>query len=89
MDSKNTQRNVLQRMAVWVALIAAVLLVPFVTKAPWTGSDYIFAGTVLLVCATVYELATKNLSSLKHRLVIGAAILFFIFLVIGWAASGP
>jgi hypothetical protein len=82
-------RNLPQRLIVWALAITAVLLIPYLTKAPWTGSDYVFAGIVLSACAGVYELATKNMSHLKHRLVIGLAILFFIFLVIGWAASGP
>lgn len=56
---------------------------------PWTGSDFVFAGAVLFGCAITYELATKNMSSLKHKATVGLAVLFFVFMVMGWAAAGP
>lgn len=84
-----TKRNVPLRLCGWTVAIAAVLMIPYLSNAPWTGSDFVFAGIVLFICATTYELVTKNMTSLKDRAYIAAAVFFFIFLVIGWAASGP
>lgn len=83
------QKNVAKRLCIWALIIITVLLVPLLANAPWTVGDFIFAAAVLSLCATVYELATRNTTSIKQRLVVGAAVLFFIFLVIGWAAAGP
>ena len=81
--------NTLKRLALWLLVVGMVLLIPFISNAPWTGSDYVFAGIVLSVCATIYVFSTRNPSSIKRKVVIGFCIAFFIFLVIGWAASGP
>lgn len=89
MANKMKQRNVIKRLGVWAVVVAAVLMIPLLTNAPWTGSDFVFAGIVLSACATVYELATKNMSDFKQRAAVAAAVLFFIFLVMGWAAAGP
>ena len=85
----NTQGNIIKRLSVWAAVVVAILMVPLLTNAPWTGSDYIFAGIVLSACATTYVLSTRKMSSIKHRAAVGAAILLFILLVMGWAATGP
>lgn len=82
-------RNVAKRLPIWMLVIAGVLIIPLVTNAPWTGSDFVFAGVVLFACAAVYEFAARNMSDIKHRAVIAAGVFFFIFMVIGWAASGP
>ena len=84
-----TQRNIAKRLSMWAVVVVAVLMIPFLTNAPWTGSDFVFAAIVLSVCATMYELVTRNMSNGKYRVIVGAGVLFFIFLVIGWAASGP
>lgn len=84
----NTE-NIVKRLSMWTAVVAAVLMIPFVTKMPWTGSDYFFAGVVLFACAAAYVFATQNMSDINHRLTVGVAVLLFIFMVIGWAATGP
>lgn len=76
-------------MGGWTVAIAAILLIPLLTKAPWTVGDFVFAGVGLFGCATAYELATRNTNSKARRIAVAAAILVFIFLVIGWAATGP
>jgi hypothetical protein len=81
--------NMPKRLGVSAVIVALVLMIPFVTNAPWTGSDYLFAGIVLSLCALVYVFATKNMPSRRSKALVAAAILLFIFLVIGWAATGP
>ena len=83
------QDNVMKRLGYGVVAVAAVLMIPFLTNMPWTGFDYIFAGMVLSACAIIYVLATQHMRAVSHRVAVAAGILLFIFLVIGWAASGP
>lgn len=83
------KRNVPLRLCIWAVVIAGVLLIPYLANAPWTGSDFVFAAIVLSGCAIAYELITRNMTQAKDRALVGASVLFFIFLVIGWAASGP
>ena len=82
------QKNIPQRLGIWALIIAAILMIPYLTSAPWTSFDFILAATVLFTLATIYELATKNMKSLKSRLMIGAGILILIVLIMGWAATG-
>lgn len=93
MNTKNTniimQRNIKKRLRMWAIVVAAVLMIPFLAKAPWTVGDFVFAGVVLFSCATVYEFTTRNMSNKMHRIAVGLAVLAFIALVIAWAAAGP
>jgi uncharacterized membrane protein YfhO len=88
MKNKNTN-NTKKRLGIWAIVVMAILMIPFLTNAPWTGSDYIFAGVVLFVLATAYELITRNLKNKFHHVLVGGAILLIIVLIIGWAATGP
>jgi len=85
MKAKNLQK----RLGIWVIVVAGVLMIPFLTKAPWTQGDYIFAGAVLFILATIYEITTRNIKSFKHKLIVAAVLLGIIALIIGWAATGP
>jgi uncharacterized membrane protein YiaA len=81
--------DTLIRLCSWAIVVGIILLIPLLSNAPWTVSDYVFSGLVLSVCALGYVFSTKNSNNGKRKVAIGAGILFFIFLVIGWAASGP
>ncbi|MBA3633450.1 MAG: hypothetical protein H0W58_11695 [Acidobacteria bacterium] len=83
------QRNITKRLSVWAAIVAAVLMIPLLAKAPWSAGDFVFGAVVLFASATVYELATRNMSNKKHRIAVGVAVLAAIALVIVWAATGP
>lgn len=83
------QRNVPLRLTIWAVVVAAILSIPFLANAPWTSSDFIFAGIVLFGCATTYELVTRNMKDAMQRVIVGVAVLFFIVLVLAWAAAGP
>jgi hypothetical protein len=87
--SSNSKANTLKRLALWEVVVVLILLIPFLSNAPWTGSDYVFAGIVLTLCATVYVYTTQDSNNAKRKLAVGAGVLIFICAVIGWAASGP
>lgn len=53
---------------------AAILLLPLVTNAPWTLSDYIVMGVFLGIAGTVVELAARASGSLTYRAAAGIAI---------------
>lgn len=84
-----TQRNITKRLSLWAVVVAAILMIPLLANAPWTGGDFVFGTVVLFGLAIVYELATRNMSNIKYRAAVGAGVLFVIFLVIAWAATGP
>lgn len=72
----------------WAIIVAAVLLIPLVTKAPWTGSDFVFGAILLFGSATVYELATRNMSNKNHRIAVSIAVLAVLAFIWVAAATG-
>lgn len=87
--NRATQLGNSQRMGFWGIVIVVILLIPLIFGAPWTGGDYIFSGVVLYALAAVYDLSTRNTNNTWHKVAVGVAILFTIFLIMGWAATGP
>jgi predicted PurR-regulated permease PerM len=83
------QKSTLKRLGLWYIFVAVVLMIPFLTKAPWTAGDFVFGGVVLFGFATIYELVTRKMNNKKHRIAVGFAILIAIMMVIAWAATGP
>lgn len=81
------QKNVAKRLSVWAGIVAAILAIPFFTKAPWTAGDYIFAGVVLFGSATVYEVTTRNIEDSRHRFAVGAAVAFVLMAIWAWAVA--
>jgi predicted PurR-regulated permease PerM len=86
-EMKTTNLN--KKISIWAVVIAGVLAIPFITRAPWTLGDYFFAGIVLSILATIYEAVTKKMHSTKQKLIVAAIVLGIIVLIIGWAATGP
>lgn len=84
-NTDNRQRHTVKRLTCWAALVAAILMIPLVTKAPWTGGDYVFAGVVLFGAASVYELSTRAMRDPKRRFAVGAVVLIFVLGI--WAAA--
>lgn len=82
-------KNTAKRLSTWAAIVAAILAIPLLARAPWTGSDFVFAGVVLFGSATVYEFATRNTRSTTRRLAVGAAVLAIVVLIWAWAVAGP
>jgi CDP-diglyceride synthetase len=77
-----------KRISIWAVVVAGILLIPFITNAPWTSFDYVFAGIVLFILSIIYEFTTINMKNVKNKLIVGAVILMVIILIMGWAATG-
>jgi hypothetical protein len=85
---KNKQtKNIVKKVSIRAIVIVAILLIPVVFRFPWTGSDFVFAGAVLSGCAGMYEFLTRNMNTAPSKMVVAVAILFFIILILGWAAA--
>ncbi len=81
--------NTTKRLGMWAALVASILMLPLLANAPWTISDFIFAGVVLFGSASVYEFTTKNMNNKTHRMVVGIGVLTVVLLIWAWAVAGP
>lgn len=81
-------KNLTQRLGIWAIIVAGILTIPYITNAPWTTFDFTLAGMILYIMAVFYELATRNMKSLKSRLFVAAGVLIMIVLILGWAATG-
>ena len=71
------------RLAVWAAIVAAVLMIPLLGRWPWTAFDFIAAGALLFGAALAYELATRNMRNPRRRVAVGIAVAAILLLV--WA----
>lgn len=83
------KNNIKKRMGIWAAIVAVILMIPFVFRAPWTFMDFVLAGVVLLGAASLYEFATKNMGSTKYKILAAVVIFGLLVLVQAWAAAGP
>lgn len=84
-----THKNMTKKLGIWALVVAGILMIPLLTQAPWSAGDFIFAGIVLFILATIYEFTTRNMTSLKQKLLVGIILLGVIILIVGWAATGP
>lgn len=80
-------KNITKRLAVWAIVVAGILLIPLLTKVPWTVGDFIFAGVVLYGCASFYELTTRSIENKMQRVVVGFAVAMALILIWGWAVA--
>ncbi|MBX4212262.1 hypothetical protein KW787_02285 [Candidatus Pacearchaeota archaeon] len=76
------KRNITKRLSVWAIIVAVVLMIPLLAKWPWTGSDFVFGAVMLFGSATVYELITRNMNNIRHRIAVG--IVVFVILATIW-----
>jgi hypothetical protein len=78
----------------WVAATALILLAPLIAMrmnvegVNWTVTDFAFAGGLLVGAGLVYELATWKVTTLRTRLLIGAAISAVVMVIWVEAAVG-
>ena len=82
-------KNIVKRLGVWAGIVAAILMIPLLTNAPWTTGDFVFAGVVLFGAASAYEFATRNVADKHRRMAVAAAVLFVVMLIWAWAVGGP
>lgn len=83
------KKNLNKRLLIWAAIVAGILMIPFITKAPWTQGDYIFAGLVLFGSAAGYEVTASILKNRTQRLVAAAVAIGAVIFVWFLAVSGP
>jgi hypothetical protein len=77
-----------KRLMVWAITVAVILLIPFLTNMPWTGSDFVFAGVLLFGSAFVYEMLTKDLVDSRRRKITGLVVLGILGFIWVGAATG-
>jgi len=63
------------------AVAALTLLFPLATGAPWTGSDYAFAGVLLFLPLGIYELVARKTGDLLYRTGAGMALVATVLLL--------
>lgn len=80
-------KNLTKRLTIWAVVVTVILMIPFVTKAPWTLFDYTFAGIVLFGLSSIYELSTKNIQKTNQKLIIAVIILTILICIWAWAVN--
>ena len=84
-NKTNRRRSTVKRLAIWALLVAVILMVPLTAKFPWTGGDYLLAGSVLFSAALGFELATKNTKDTNTRIIIAVATVGMVLFI--WALA--
>jgi hypothetical protein len=64
----------IKRLGVWALIVAAILMIPLLTGAPWDETDFIVAGALLFGAGLAYELVTRTSSSAMYRAAWGVAV---------------
>lgn len=76
-----------RRMLALIAIVMAVLMVPFVgmqfsTQVAWTLRDFVMAGLLLFGAGMVYELSRTILLHTRQRVIAG--IIVGVGVCVGW-----
>jgi hypothetical protein len=58
-----------------VLAVVVILLVPYVLNAPWTISDYIIAGILLLSTGFIFETVTSRVNNPRKKIIAGMGVL--------------
>ena len=71
-----------------LAVVAAILLIPFVgnqvsSEVNWSSSDFVIMGTLLFLTGLAINFAISKLKTLKSKVIACAVILFVLFII--WA----
>lgn len=66
-----------QRVLIWAAVTAGLLLIPYVTRMPWERFDYVVAGVLVFGAACLYEFTARLVP--KKRWLIVAGVVFILF----------
>jgi hypothetical protein len=90
-------QNLSRRLIVWAAVVALILMVPFLamqfqwqvpdpgSPAPeqvnWSLFDFVFAGTLLFGSALVYELIVRKVATTAYRAAVAIACVTAVLLV--------
>lgn len=80
-------QNTNKRLITWAIVVAAIQMIPLLTRAPWTFGDYVFASVVLFGLAAGYELITKNMTNTVHRIAISIGAFCILIAIWAWAVA--
>jgi len=61
--------------------VAFLLLIPLIARFPWSRSDFVVAGVLLLGTGLMCELVLRMVSKTVYRIAICAAILAALLLI--------
>lgn len=64
-----------------VLTVVLLLLIPLITRAPWSLFDFVVAGVLLLGAGLIFELVMRTVKKIEYRIVICAAILAALFII--------
>jgi hypothetical protein len=81
--------NITKRLTIWAGLMAAILMIPFLTNSPWTSLDYISAAVVLFGSAACYEIAASKMKNKAYRLIAAVVAIGVVMSLWALAVSGP
>ena len=70
-----------KRLTGILATAALLLLIPFLTDAPWSLFDFILAGVVLFGAGLAFELILRTVKKFEHRIALSAVALAALLLV--------
>jgi len=86
MENQTTANPFKLRMTIMLSVIAFILCIPlvamqFTNEVNWTLSDFIIAGTLLLITGLAIELVIRNLKTGTTRTIALIVILIALFLI--------
>ena len=74
-------QNIARRLVVWAAVVALLLLVPLLARAPWDAADFVVAGFLLFGTGLTYELVARKGGSIAYQAAVGVACAAALLLV--------
>ena len=74
------RQKITRRLSAWAIIIAVLLMIPFVAmqftdEVHWTLLDFVTAASLLFGSALVYELATRNVITIRYRVAVGFVVM--------------
>lgn len=79
--------NTSKRLVLWALAVAAIQMIPFLGRFPWTLNDYVFASVVLFSAAMIFELTIKQVKNNTYRIALGFGILGGVLMIWAWAVA--
>ncbi len=67
-------QNVARRLLVWAAVVALILLVPLLARAPWDLFDFVVMGGLLFGVGLAYELVARRSGKTVYRIAFGVGL---------------
>jgi hypothetical protein len=79
--------NITKRLSIWAIVVGAILMIPLLANAPWTGSDFVFAGVGLFGAASLYEVLSEKVKIKHGRIIVGIAVGLMVLALWAWAVA--